>query len=124
VTNILLLPQLSGALTAVTNADLRVAVEFVQAAGTALDITGIVFRSQWRLATDPTQIGLDMSTVNGLLINGGSSGLLSWQVLAAITRLVPPGDYLADMLAIADGAVINLFQVEPLAVTVTRGLTC
>jgi hypothetical protein len=125
MTNILQLPQLSGSLIVATNADLRVAVQFVQAGTTtALDLTGIDFVQEWRLATDTTAIGLRLTTDNGLLVNGDANGTLSWLVPESKAKAIEPGAYVADLLAIADGAVVNLFQNAPLTVTVNGGVTC
>jgi len=125
VTNVLALPQIAGSLAIVTNADLREALLFTQAgSSTPLDLTGIAFHMQVRLASDETQIGLDLSTDNGLLINGGTNGLLSWLVPAAQLAQVAPGAYLADLVAAADGAIVNLCQSGPLTVTVSAGVTC
>lgn len=125
MTNVLLLPQLSGSVILATNADFRLAVQFVQAGTTttALDITGIAFRQQWRLAASTGDIGLELSTDNGLLVNGGANGVLSWAVPAGISKTIPPGAYLGDLLAEADGAIVNLFVAAPLTVTVNGGLT-
>lgn len=123
-TNILLLPQLSGSLTLATNADFRLTVQFVEAGTTtALDISGIAFRQQWRLATNSEDIGLELSTANGLLVNGGGAGTLSWLVPATVAATIPPGAYLGDLLAEADGAIVNLFVAGALSVTVNGGLT-
>jgi hypothetical protein len=125
VTNVLALPQISGSLTIATDADLREGLQFTQAGSTApLDLTGIAFHMQVRLASDLTQIALDLSTANGLLINGGPNGLLSWLVLAAQLAQVAPGAYVADLIAEGDGATINLCQAGPIVVTVTQGVTC
>jgi hypothetical protein len=125
VTNILALPQISGSLAIATNADLRASLLFTQAGSSSpLDLTGIAFHMQIRLASDATQIALDLSTANGLLVNGGTNGVLSWLVPAPATQQIAPGAYVADLLAIADGAVINLCQAAPLAVTVSKGVTC
>ena len=124
-TNVLALPQISGSLSIATNADLRASLLFTQAnSSTPLDLTGIAFRMQVRLASDPTQIALDLSTANGLLVSGGTSGVLSWLVPAAQVAQIAPGAYVADLLAIADGAMINLCMAAPLAVTVAQGVTC
>ena len=125
MTNVLALPQIEGSLSIAANADLRASLLFTQAGSEApLDITGIAFRMQVRLASDPTQIALDLSTDNSLLINGGTNGVLSWIVPAAQTAQIEAGDYVADLLAIADGATINLCLNAPLAVTVAQGVTC
>jgi len=125
VTNVLALPQLSGSLAIATDADLRESLLIAQAGSSSpLDLTGIAFHMQIRLASDETQIALDMSTANGLLINGGTNGILSWLVLAPQVAQIAPGAYVADLLAIADGAIVNLCQAGPIAVTVTAGVTC
>ncbi len=125
MTNVLALPQIAGELAIATDGDLRASLLFTQAGGsTPLYLTGIEFRMQVRLASDPTQIALDLSTDNGLLINGGANGLLSWLILAPQAAQIAPGAYVADLLAIADGAQINLCQAAPIAVTVTAGVTC
>lgn len=125
MTNVLQLPQLSGSLNVTTNADLRVAIQFIVAGtSTPLDLTGISFESEWRLASDTTQIGLRLTTANGLLINGGTNGTLSWLAPQAQTVTVPPGAYVSDLIAQGDGAVVNLFQGAPMAVNVTGGVTC
>ena len=124
MTNVLALPQISPPLAIATNADFRGALTFTPGGGgAAIDISGIAFHMQVRLASDETQIALDLSTANGLLINGGTNGVLSWVVPAAQTAEIAPGAYVADLLAIADGAVVNLCAAAPLAVTVIRGVT-
>ncbi|MGA2491849.1 MAG: hypothetical protein ABSF67_02735 [Roseiarcus sp.] len=125
MTNILALPQISGSLSIATNADLRASLLFTQAgSSTPLDLTGIAFHMQVRLATDETQIALDLSTANGGLINGGTDGTLSLIAPALETAQIEPGVYVADLLATADGAIVNLFESAPMAVTVQRGVTC
>lgn len=125
MTNVLALPQIAGSLTIATNADLRAALTFTQAGSSApLDLTGIAFHMQVRLASDLTEIALDLSTANGLLINGGTNGLLSWLVPAAQLAQIAPGSYVADLIASGDGAVVNLCQGAPMAVTVVEGVTC
>ncbi|MGO4872740.1 MAG: hypothetical protein ACLPGW_19410 [Roseiarcus sp.] len=124
MTNVLALPQLSGSLTIATNSDLRAALAFTSAAGGALDLTGISFRMQVRPAAGSEEIALDLSTDNGLLINGGTSGVLSWLVPAAQVGQIAPGPYVADLVASGDGAIVNFCQNGPLTVTVVEGVTC
>jgi hypothetical protein len=126
MTNVLTLPQISGSLTIATNADLRVGLQFSQVGSNApLDLTGIVFHMQVRPAAGNPVVVLDLSTNNNTLINGGTNGLLSWLVpkSPSIEQLTP-GSYVADLIAEADGATINLCQAGPLTVTVVEGLTC
>ncbi|MGD0564549.1 MAG: hypothetical protein ABSA66_15840 [Roseiarcus sp.] len=125
MTNVLLLPQISGSLTIATNADLRAALQFTQAGSSAaLDLTGIAFHTQIRPSAGSPAIALDLSTANGLLINGGTNGLLSWLVPAAQLAQIAPGAYVADLVASGDAAVVNLCQAAPLTVTVVEGVTC
>lgn len=124
-TTVLALPQLSGSLAIATNGDLRESLLFTQADKvTPLDLSGITFKMQVRLTSDPTQVALDLSTDNGLLINGGANGILTWLVPAVETAQIAPGAYEADLLAIAAGAQINLCQNGSITVTVNEGLTC
>ncbi|MGD0642170.1 MAG: hypothetical protein ABSC22_15590 [Roseiarcus sp.] len=125
MTNVLALPQISGSLTIATNGDLRAAVTFTQAGSSApLDLTGIAFHMQVRPAAGSPEIALDLSTANGLLVNSGTNGLLSWLVPAAQLAQLAPGSYVADLIASGDGATVNLCQNGPLAVTVNAGVTC
>lgn len=126
MTNILALPQLSGSLTIATNGDLRESIQFVLA-GTSdpLDLTGISFRCQMRPASASGRaVALDLSTENKLLANRGSIGVLAFVVPQEKLRLLAPGAYVADLIAKADGVVINMFSAAPLAVTVNGGVTC
>lgn len=108
-----------------TNADYRASLLFTQVGSTsALDLTGIAFHSQIRPAVGSAEILLDLSTDNGLLINGGTSGMLSWLVPESVTKLLPPGAAVADLLAIADGVILNLCQGAPMTVTIAQGVTC
>lgn len=126
MTQILALPALSGAMTIVTNADFLQAWEFVVAGSSPpvpIDLTGIDFRMQVRLASDLTQIGLDLGLGDGGLISGGAAGTLTlWSPRAANAALAP-GAWLADLLAEGDGLTINLFAGGPMTVTVVQGVT-
>ncbi len=124
MTAILQLPPLSGSLTIVNNADFLQAWEFTAGSPAApIDLTGLSWRMQVRLASDPTQIGLDLSDDSGGLIPGGAAGTLTiWSPKEANRRLAP-GAWVADVLARGDGLTINLFSSGPLAVTVVQGVT-
>lgn len=124
MTNILSLPQLAGSFAFANNADWRDALQFVAATGGApVDLTGIAFRCQVRAAGGGNALFLDLSTANGLLINGGTNGTLSFAAPVASTKVMPPGAYIADLIASGDGAVVNLFSATPAAVNVTVGVT-
>jgi hypothetical protein len=126
MTNILQLAgvTVSQPLSIATNADFRGGV-VLASGGAAVDITGISFFMQVRGA-DLTAIWLALSTANGLLINGGATGLLSWIVPASMTRLLQAYAGLvgvADLLAEADGVTLNLCGGTPLNVSIGGGIT-
>jgi hypothetical protein len=125
MSNLDLLPQLSASFTIAANADFRRVIEFLQSDGSSpLDISGITFRMMVRVSADNAIALLDLSTDNGLLVNGGAAGTLKWAVPRALTSMVPPGPYIADILASDETGVVNLFQDNgPAQVTVNRGIT-
>jgi hypothetical protein len=124
-TNVLQLSQISGSLTIATNADLRETAQLPQLGSSEpLDLTGIAFHMQVRPAPGSAEVALDLSTDNGLLINNGGAGTISLLAPKAALAQIAPGAYVADLLAIADGATINLCLNGPLAVTVDPGVTC
>ena len=123
-TNIGLLPQISAQFAIVTNGDWRDVIEFTQAGGAPIDLSGIAFRAMVRAQAGDAGAVIDASTANQLLANGGSAGTLSFAVPAAQLAQIPPGDYVMDLLAMADGWQINLFQrAGPATVTIIQGIT-
>ena len=88
-----------------------------------LDITGIYFRMQLRKTVAASQSWLEVSTANGMLVNGGTTGTLGWVVNGAILNLLPVFTYYADLIAQADGRTVNLFQSGPCTVQVIAGAT-
>jgi hypothetical protein len=126
-TNILLLPVFTEMTFAVKNtADWRDALAFRTQAEESLDITGITFRAQLRTAVDsPVLAGGDfeLSTENGLLVNGGTTGLLSWRVPRSMMIGLEAGTYLMDIEARDETYWLNLFPDAPATVKVTQGVT-
>ncbi|WP_158812076.1 hypothetical protein [Beijerinckia sp. L45] len=137
-TNIANLPQLSGSFVVATNGDWRDCIQFQWPSGSTnagqpIDVTGIVFEAQLRPSPTDSEVLLNMSTANGLLVNGGDMGTLTFAVPrdAPTTGLsdhmsnLPAGTTCAmDIVATGDGQIINLCQVGgPLSVTVNRGIT-
>jgi hypothetical protein len=134
MTNISNLPQIQGTIVVATNADWRDSLQFQwptnsARAGQPIDLTGISFEAQLRPAILDAQVLLDMSTANGLLINDGPLGTLTFAVprdgVSDHMSNLPAGTtaYL-DILATADGQIINLCQVSgSIAVTINRGIT-
>ena len=130
-TNISLLPQLSVSFVVINNADWRDSIQFYQTGTTtALDLTGISFKAQLRSSISNPVAILTASTDNGLLINGGMNGLLSFAVprdpagsLGGMS-LIPAGSYVLDLIASGDSKIINLFQaIGPATVLVKTGVT-
>lgn len=131
MSNILLLPQISGSLKVARNADFRDSIAFRQADETTpLDLTGIGFRMQIRSVADPLTVALEMSvavdaaTGNGLSV-ARADGLLNFCVLQKAFNDVPAGDYQTDILAFdAAGVLVNLCREGgPMPVTISDGLT-
>ena len=122
MTNVLTLPSVSGSYTIANDAYWRTAWTFPPT-GTAIDLTGIAFHLQMRPVAGSTEIDLDLSTAGGALTNGGTSGVLSLIAPLAMLQEIPPGAYVADLVATADGATINLCAGAPLAITVVEGVT-
>ncbi len=123
MSNILLLPQLAGSFAAANNGDWRDALLFVDANNNPIDLTGIVFHQQIKAAGAPQTILLDLSTANGLLVNGGASGTLSWDIPVAQMGLVAAGSYIADLVASDGTDTVNLFAGAPATVTINQGVT-
>jgi hypothetical protein len=88
-----------------------------------LDLTGIEFRSMLRSAEGDAQVYLETSTAEGTMINGGQSGVLSWNVKQPQMADVRAGDYVLDILAYGDGNTVNLLPGDPAQVTLSDGVT-
>jgi len=126
VTNILKIPQMTAIFHIARNADWVDHIVFPKPddAATVLDITGIDFYAQLRPLEDDPNILVDMSTDNNMLVNSGMTGILSWRVPYSIMRWVKISSGVLDILAIADGHRVNLFQeAGPAEVIVRSGVT-
>jgi hypothetical protein len=94
-----------------------------------LDITGISFLMQVRTAATNAGVYLEMSTDNGLLINGGTSGVFGGDAspddIASLPLTAPGATLVTDIVATAaDGGPINLMAVSgPASVTVLPGVS-
>jgi hypothetical protein len=120
-TNILYLPVAILTVTAATNADWLDGLEYwddVPPDGNPIDVTGISFDMQMRTAPPLSTVVLHASTDNGLIRVYANT----WQLLvpARTMMLVPPGDYVFDLLARADGYTRNIVQA---VTTVFLGIT-
>jgi hypothetical protein len=92
-------------------------------ASSPIDLTGISFHCQVRTSAGSSSVVLDMSTTNGLLVSGGTNGILSFAVPAATLQATPAfqaGSYVADVLAQAGSQTVLVAQ---LTITVTQGVT-
>jgi len=88
-----------------------------------LDLSGIEFSAELRTAQDSEQVLLSMGTVDGRLLNGGKDGTLGFNVQRADLEHLLPRNYVMDIVAAADGHMINLFPAGPGTVMVTGGVT-
>lgn len=97
-----------------------------------LDITGIAFLMQvLRAPRDSSGTGnvlFEMSTANGLLVNGGTSGVLSGSAGLAVVGKLPVSQaagFVTDIVATAiDGGPINLMAASgPASVIVLPGVS-
>ncbi len=136
-TNILLLPQLEGAFAVTTNSDWRDVLQFQWPqgstnAGQPLDLTGIGFEAQVRPSATDVEVLLDISTANGLFQVDGALGQLAFAVpelpgtgATGCTSSLPAGTTaVMDIIATADGVILNLGQVAgPFTVAITGGVT-
>jgi hypothetical protein len=87
-----------------------------------LDLSGIGFVSNLRIAAGSTQVFLVAQTGNGTMTIGGALGTLAWNVPRKIMQSVPAGGYVMDVLAADTTTVINLFPKAPASVIVTAGV--
>ncbi len=135
MTNIACLPQLTASFAVTVNADWRDVIQFQWAAGTAnagepIDLTGLAFYAQVRLASDLDSILLDLSTANGLLTTNNALGELAFAVprdgnpAASMSDLPVGATGSMDIVVAGDGQYINLFQAKgPATVSIGRGIT-
>lgn len=90
-----------------------------------IDLTGISFTANLRLSPGGTQLFLMMSTQLSVatLVNGGTTGVLNFNVPFAQLQQIPPGTYVMDIVANDNqGNVVNLFPQGPATVNVWPGV--
>lgn len=121
ITNILNMPIAILTIETATNADWLDGLEYHDApppSGVPIDLTGIAFDMEMRTAAPVATVVLHASTANGLIRVYANT----WQFLipSRTMMLVPPGDYVFDLLARADGYTRNIVQA---AVLVDLGIT-
>jgi hypothetical protein len=109
-TNILQLPVVILAIETETNTDWLDGLEY-QTDDTPpepIDLTGIAFEMEMRTSPPVATVVLRAATDNGLIRVYANT----WQLLvpAKTMALIPPGDYVFDVLGHADGYTRNLVQ--------------
>ena len=120
-TNILYLPVVELLIDTTNNSDWLDGIEYwddVPPAGNPIDLKGIEFALEMRTSPAVATVVLRATTGNGLLRVYANT----WQLLvpAPTMLLVPPGDYVFDLLGFADGYTRNLVQAQT---TVLQGVT-
>lgn len=129
MTNILALPQLPQmTFEIVTNADFRDGLQFLQDAAAdpaaPLNIGGIAFRASIRSADDSASELVSASTAQGTIKLDPEQGVMAFAVPASALQNLEAGEAIGDIVAEADGCVINLCKDSgPLKFTIRRGLT-
>jgi len=88
-----------------------------------LDLSGIEFRAELRVSADSEQVLLSLQTSDSTLLNGGSDGTLGFNVASDKLQHLKERNYVMDIVAYADGHVVNLFPAGPCTVSVTEGVT-
>lgn len=70
---------------------------------TPIDLTGIAFFLQLRQSADDATVYLDLSSAAGTIINGGVSGVINLSIDWRVMAKIPPGTYVFDIVAVAEG---------------------
>ncbi|MBG0809845.1 hypothetical protein IY145_10685 [Methylosinus sp. H3A] len=128
MTNILSIPQLPAwEFTIATGSDFRDAIQFL--ADTTVDpaiplaITGVEFAATIRRADDTEFVLVEASTQTQTMTVDGPAGTLSFAIPATTCSNLEEGDAICDIVAIADGARVNLCKDNgPLKFTIRAGL--
>lgn len=123
--NILLLPQLSAQFIQGNNSDWLDKIQLTLPDGvTPIDLTGLTFRITIRQNADDVITILELSTTDGTLLNGGTNGVITFNVPALTLLRLSAGDYVMDLIARNEaGTTVNLFMIAPAKLTLTQGVT-
>lgn len=131
-TNILSLPQISAAFVIANDADWRDTLLIPSPSGTGpLDLTGIVFKSMLRSSNG--NILLTAQTTDGTMVNGLTTGMLTWAVprypsgaSPVATSALAAGTAQLDIIAndpVANIWVNMCIVAGPASVTIIQGIT-
>lgn len=105
------------------NANATTAVAALTFQPLPLDITGIRFKAMVRHRIGGAETVLVVDTEDGTFVNGGTSGVLSFNVLQDKMSKISPNKYYMDIVAEADGHIINLFPINPAVINFAKGIT-
>jgi hypothetical protein len=128
-TNILALPTVLLTVTTGTNEDWIDAVQYVlddemidTTTPNQCDIRGITFWLQVRPRAEDAEVIIEGGTIDGSLKIGDfpNFGFLIFNILESRMRNQFPGDYVADVVATADGFTRNVLQIT---LTIVQGVT-
>ena len=125
MSNINLLPQLAANITIANNADWTDSLLITLPDNVSpVDITGLNFRVTIRSEVESVLTLLQLSTIDGTLINGGVTGVVSFNVPALMLLRIPAQTAAFDMVAQdGDGKVVNLFALSPGVLIINQGVT-
>ena len=77
-------------------------VQWKDADGVAIDMTGYAVYAQGRLYTDATVLGWSISTVDGGIVLVALTGTMTMTISAAVTSALSGGDGVWDLLVVSD----------------------
>ncbi len=105
LTNIALLPVITGAANTSADGDCILQIGF-QNSGVPIDLTGIAFSLNWNLvnpdgSVNPNQVLISASTAGNYLTNGTVTGVVSLNVPALKLSRLATGTYQGDLIATA-----------------------
>lgn len=87
-----------------SNSNAPASLGFMVDEDTPIDLTGIAFKLQLRYPRTSRAVPLEATTANNTLLVGGvDNNYLTFAFTLEQMNLLPPGNYLFDLLAVADG---------------------
>jgi hypothetical protein len=125
-TNILTLPLVTCTLITGNNEDWLDSFQFVNTistdVSTPVDLAGIEFKMELRSLASDVDVLITASTEDGRLMVGGTEdSFLVIRVPAVLMETLVPADYVADIVAEADGYRRVIVQISP--ITIFQGVT-
>jgi hypothetical protein len=119
---ILSLPLVELTVTTGNNEDWIESIQYLQAdLITPVDLAGVFFAMELRRVASDTDVVATASTDDGRLFVGGTgNSFLSIQIPVSAMDGIAPGDYVADVVAKADGYTRVIARIE---LTLFQGVT-